>query len=170
MKYTKEFKLDCVNKYLNGIRIDNPGGCKHQTFMRKVIHWAAIYQQLGEAGLEHKKPGLSLKDKINICSRADQGETFNQIAITYGRAEAFISGIYRKYQSGGIDALKLDKRGRPPKMDKKKVELKLEGIKDSKEREKYLLKELEKAQIENEYLKKLSALVQKRMDQQQKKK
>ena len=55
-------------------------------------------------------------------------------------------------------------------MDKKKVELKLEGIKDSKEREKYLLKELEKAQIENEYLKKLSALVQKRMDQQQKKK
>lgn len=170
MKYAKEFKLDCVNKYLNGIRIDNPGGCKHYSFMRKVRDWAAIYQQLGESGLEHKKLKLSLEDKINICSRADQGESLNHIAITYGRPETFISGIYRKYQSGGIDALKLDKRGRTPKMDKKKVELKLEDIKDPKEREKYLLKELEKAQIENEYLKKLSALVQKRMDQQQRKK
>lgn len=170
MKYTKEFKLDCVNKYLNGIHIDDPGGCEHKTFMRKVTHWAAVYQQLGESGLEHKKPELSLEDKINICNRADQGEALNHIAITYGRAEPFISEIYRKYQTGGIDALKLNKRGRPLKMDKKKVELKLEDIKDPKEREKYLLKELEKAQIENEYLKKLSALVQKRMDQQQRKK
>ena len=55
-------------------------------------------------------------------------------------------------------------------MKNNKKELKLEDITDPKEREKFLLNELEKLQIENEYLKKLDALVQKRMDRQQKKK
>lgn len=170
MKYTKEFKLECVKAKLEGRQIHNNCGPDNKTFSDRVASWVRIYKKLGEAGLEHKKPKLSLNDKLEICRRALDGESLTSIADSVGRQEAYISKIYKKYLSGGIDALKLDKRGRPPKMDKKKVELKLEDIKDSKEREKYLLKELEKAQIENEYLKKLSALVQKRMDQQQKKK
>lgn len=157
-------------KYLNGERIEDPGGCGHSTFHNKVLGWVRIYKQLGEVGLEHKKPTLTYEDKLEICRRVDDGETFMSIAVSYGRQSDFISRIYKKYLSKGLDGLKSDKRGRPSKMKKDKKELKLEDIKDPNEREKFLLKEIEKLQIENEYLKKLDALVQKRMDQQQKKK
>lgn len=170
MRYTKEFKLECVMKYLNGEHIEDPGGCVHHTFHNNVLDWVRIYKQLGEVGLEHKKSALTYKDKLEICRRVEDGESFTSIAISYGRHANFISKIYKKYLSEGLDGLKSDKRGRPSKMKKDKKELKLEDIKDPHEREKFLLKEIEKLQIENEYLKKLDALVQKRMDQQQKKK
>lgn len=170
MRYTKEFKLECVKKYLNGTYIEDPEGCSHETFHNKVLNWVRIYNQLGEAGLEHNKSKLTLQDKLEICRRADEGESFNSIAVSYGRQVEFISGIYKRYLSEGFDGLKSDKRGRPKSMKNNKKELKLEDITDPKEREKFLLNELEKLQIENEYLKKLDALVQKRMDRQQKKK
>ena len=56
MRYTKEFKLECVRKYMNGEHIPDPGGCTHRTFYRNVLRWVKIFNQLGEIGLEHKKP------------------------------------------------------------------------------------------------------------------
>ncbi|MCF0106530.1 MAG: hypothetical protein HUJ53_07180 [Holdemanella sp.] len=169
MRYTKEFKLECVHKYINGEHIENPGGCTRKNFMDKLRNWVAIYNALGEAGLDHKKPKLTFEDKLEICRRVDNGEAYNQIAISYGRQESFISSIYKKYLKDGPDGLKSNKRGRPP-MKEEKSPQRLEDITDPKEREKFLMDMLEKVQIENEYLKKLNALVQKRMDQQQKKK
>lgn len=170
MRYTKEFKLECVMKYINGEKIDDPKGCTHKTFHDKVLGWYHIYTILGDAGLEHKKPPLTSENVIEICMRADRGESLTSIAYSYGRQTAFISNIYKKYLSAGLYGLKLGKRGRPQNMKKKEKVLKLEDITDPKEREKFLLKQIENLQIENEYLKKLGALVQKRMDQQQKKK
>ena len=37
MRYTKEFKLECVRKYMNGENIPDPGGCTHRTFYRNVL-------------------------------------------------------------------------------------------------------------------------------------
>ena len=39
MKYSKEFKLECVRKYMNGENIPDPGGCTHRTFYRNVLRW-----------------------------------------------------------------------------------------------------------------------------------
>ena len=33
MRYTKEFKLECVRN------IPDPGGCTHRTFYRNVLRW-----------------------------------------------------------------------------------------------------------------------------------
>ena len=54
-------------------------------------------------------------------------------------------------------------------MPKKKTEININKADEDKTREE-LLEELKLARIENEYLKKLSALVQKRKAQEQKKK
>lgn len=51
MRYTKEFKLECVRKYMNGENIPDPGGCTHRTFYRNVLRWVKIFNQLGEIGL-----------------------------------------------------------------------------------------------------------------------
>ena len=168
MRYSKEYKLECIRKYKNGEHIQDPGGCKHKTFHDKVRHWVRIYDKLGEVGLEHKKPKLTVDDKIEICNRVSNGEAINEVAISYGRQEANIAKIYKNYLQHGIDGLKSSKKkGRPPTMKEKETDIK--NLSD-KEKIKTLEEQIELQQIEIEYLKKLSALVQARKDREQQKK
>ena len=74
----------------------------------------------------------------------------------------------KKYQDKGIDGLKSLKRGKPS-MKKNDKPDSIEK-KDSDKTREELLEELEYVRAENEYLKKLSALVQERKARQQKKK
>lgn len=164
MRYTKEFKLECIRKYKAGEHIDDPGGCKHETFRDKVRMWVRIFDALGEVGLEHKKPKRHLQDKIDMIQRVLGGESINEVAISNGIQECMLSKWYKIYQEFGIDGLKLDRRGRPPKMAKKS-----KTSNETKTKEE-LEKELEYLRAENEYLKKLNALVQKRKGRQPKKK
>ena len=54
MRFTKEFKLECVRKYKAGEHIDDPGGCKHATIAKTIRTWIRIYDASGEEGLEHR--------------------------------------------------------------------------------------------------------------------
>lgn len=165
MRYTKEFKLECIGKYKNGIRINDPGGCKHDTFQNKVRMWTRIYDALGEAGMEHKKPAWTWQDKTAMIQRVFDGESIQSVAFSNGIQAASLLKWIGIYRESGIDGLKLgDKRGRPPKMANK--------IKpaDEENKKRKLERELEYLRAENEYLKKLKALVQKRKGRQSKKK
>ena len=167
MRYTKEFKLECIRKYKNGEYITDPGGCSHATFYRKLNDWIHIFDELGEAGLEHSKTMLSFEDKIRCVQRVINGESMNSIATSIGRQESQISKWYNIYLHEGFEGLKFRKKGRPPKM--KKEEKYIESL-SLEEQNEELKKRLELLEIENEYLKKLAALVQQRKGQQQKKK
>ena len=168
MRYTKEFKLECVEKYMNGNHIENPSGCAHTTFRHNVVRWVNIFKQLGEVGLEHQKPVLTVEKKYELCLRIQNGESITSAAISVGRQTANVSKWYKIYLREGISGLQsIRKRGRPPNM--KKVDKNFESL-TADEQNKKLLKQIERLEIENDYLKKLSALVQKRMDRQQKKK
>ena len=164
MRYTKQFKLECVQKYKTGEHIDDPGGCKHKTFWTKVRGWVRIYDSLGGIGLEHTKPKRTWKDKYDMIQRIIDGESISEIAYSNGIQEELLSKWYKIYQESGIDGLKLDRRGRHRKMAKKP-----KTSNETKTTEE-LEKELEYLRAENEYLKKLSALVQKRKGRQPKKK
>jgi len=169
MRYSKKFKLKCVRKYKAGEYIQDPGGCSHETFHNKVISWVKIYDSLGEVGLEHNKPKLKLEDKLIAIRRIENGESINSVAYSLGRQESSLSKWYKQYLQGGIDGLKSNSRkGRPPKV--KKESKQEEKVLTPEEEIKKLKEELEMAKLENEYLKKLAALVQTRKDQQQKKK
>lgn len=167
MRYTKEFKLECIRKYKNGEYITDPGGCSHATFHRKLNDWVHIFDELGEAGLEHSKTMLSFEDKKRCVQRVINGESMNSIATSIGRQETQISKWYNIYLHEGFEGLKFRKKGRPPKM--KKEEKYIESL-SLEEQNEELKKRLEFLEIENEYLKKLAALVQQRKGQQQKKK
>lgn len=164
MRYTKEFKLECIRKYKAGEHIDDPDGCKHDAFHNKVRIWERIFDALGETGLEHKKPKRNWQDKMNMIKRVIDGESIQSVAISNGIQVSLLSRWFKIYQESGIDGLKLDRRGRPPKMAKKS---KTSNEPKTKEE---LEKELENLRAENEYLKKLNALVQKRKGRQPKKK
>lgn len=167
MRYTKEFKLECITKHKNGERITDPGGCSHATFHRKLNSWIHIFDELGEDGLEHSKPMLSFEDKKRCVQRVINGESMYSVASSIGRQEPQVSLWYNIYLHEGFEGLKSKKKGRPPKMKKEEKDIKSLSI---EEQNVELKKRLELLKIENEYLKKLAALVQKRKAQQQKKK
>ena len=167
MKYSKEFKLECVQRYKNGDYIKDPPGVKHSSFHRRIMEWASIYDSLGEAGLEHSKPTLDINQRIELIKRVEASESYNSVALSAGVQHDLLIKWHKIYQEKGIDGLKLLKRGRPS-MAKQNKEVVNKDPKDMSRDE--LLEALEMATIENEYLKKLSALVQKRKAQEQKKK
>lgn len=167
MRYTKEFKLECIRKYKNGEHIPDPGGCTHATFRKKIRVWTHIFDKLGEVGLEHNKPKLSLEEIIECVERVINGESMSSVASSIGRQETQISTWYTIYLQRGIEGLKSMKKGRPPTMKAKEKDVESLSL---EEQNKNLKKRLELLEIENEYLKKLAALVQKRKGQQQKKK
>lgn len=164
MRFTKEFKLECIRKYKSGEHIDEPGGCKHKTFAGAVRRWVRIYDELGEVGLEHKKPKRTWEDKMNMIRRVFDGESISSVALSNGIQSDLLSKWYKIYQELGVDGLKLIRQGRSPKMTKKPKTSNGLKTKEELEKENVLLR------AENEYLKKLNALVQKRKGRQPKKK
>ena len=55
MKYSWEFKLECISKYKNGEHISTPGKRMRQKdiFMGYVRSWTNKYDDLGINGLKH---------------------------------------------------------------------------------------------------------------------
>ena len=165
MRYTKEFKLECVRKHKAGERIDCPGGCKRHTFMDTVREWVAIYDALGEIGLEHKKPKRDWKAKLEMIRRVEEGESLRSVALSNGIKHDLLSKWLKIYREAGLDGLKSSEmKGRPPKMQSKPKPKSGPKTVDELEREN------EELRAENEYLKKLSALVQGRKGRRPKRK
>ena len=167
MKYSKEFKLECVQRYKNGDYIEDPPGTKRKYFQDQVRKWTRIYDLLGEVGLQHGRPTLNTDQRIDLINRVETGETYNVVAFSAGIKPDLLIKWHKTYQELGVDGLKLLKRGNPS-MAKTNKDVAKKDPKDMSKEE--LLEALEMATIENEYLKKLSALVQKRKAQEQKKK
>ena len=164
MRYTKEFKLECIKKYKNGEFIEDPPGVKHGDFHRQIIRWLSIYDNLGDVGLNHNKPKLSVQTIVELIKRVESGESYSQVSLSAGRLPDLLIKWHKIYRQDGIDGLKSLKRGRKPMTVKKPKE-----DKEKSEFEK-LKEENEYLRAENEYLKKLNALVQKRKAQEPKKK
>lgn len=164
MRYTKEFKLECIRMHKAGKQIEHPGGCDYRTFMNKVRNWVRMYAALGEAAFEHRTTKWTWQDKMRMIERILDGESVSEVALSNGIQTTLLSIWYKIYQGSGVDGLKLDHRGRAPKMKKKPKQP------DQPKTQKDLEQELEELRAENEYLKKLSALVQKRKDRKPKKK
>ena len=166
MKYSKEFKLECVRKYMEGVYIEAPPGFRDRdNFMNMVRRWSRIYGSLGEVGLERGKPTLDVEQRLNLIQRVENGESYQSATLSAGIQTDLLIKWHKIYKESGINGLQSLKRGRP-RMDKKKPEKK----KDSEKTKEELLEELEYVRAENEYLKKLNALVQERKAREQKKK
>ena len=168
MKYTKEYKLECIRKLQAGEYIKLPPWTKQRkSFIEQVRKWERIYKTLGEAGLEHGRPTLSVGQRLELIKRVESGEAYISVACSAGIGSDLLTKWHKIYMESGIDGLQSLKKGKKPAMTKKPETCKK---KDSEKTKEELLKELEYLRAENEYLKKLDALVQKRKAREQKKK
>lgn len=168
MKYTKEFKLECVMKYKNGQRINDPPGVRHRQFQDQVRRWVRIYDSLGEIGLDHNRPTISVEDRLELFVRVENGESYTSVAASAGIISDLLIKWHNIYRQEGIKGLKSLKRGRPKMSKNPKIQKSLEQM-TPEEKNKYYEERLEYLEAENAYLKKLKALVEERQDRQRRK-
>ena len=165
MKYSWEFKLECVNKYKNGDKINFSGIPKGKdSFMSQVRIWTKNYDDLGVDGLKHSSTikDRTPQERFELVAKVLAGNSIKKVAkeahINPGQLYQWV----RKYNEKGMDGLQC-KKGRPTKQIVMKKKTKKSKLSISEQEELKLLRERnEYLEMENEYLKKLDALVSKR--------
>ena len=166
MKYSWEFKLECVSKYKNREHIATPGKRKNQrtSFMRHVREWVQNYDDLGINGLKHSSANKvwTPAKRFELVAKVLAGNSINSVARNAHINDGQLYQWVRKYNERGIDGLQC-KQGRPSGQFVMKKKTKKTKLSVSEKEELKLLRERnEYLEMENEYLKKLDALVSKR--------
>ena len=169
-KYSTEFKLEVVKYY-----IDEHHGyretAKHfnlKTGDELVKKWVKRYEEHGINGLcRNLKSSYSGDFKLNVVEYMHANHlSLKQTAFHFNLGNLNVVGKWERiYYEEGPQALYEERRGRRKNMSSKPRKNKL-----SKEVEENLIAENQRLRMENEYLKKLNALVQERIKQENKKK
>ncbi len=167
-KYSDEFKVEVVKYYEK-----NHIGCellaKHFNVPNESIvrRWIKRYEMYGIDGLIYKNTKYDGNFKISVVEYMHENHlSLNETCVKFRiNSVSNLSKWERIYYEEGPQALYEDKRGRTRKMSSKPRKKKL-----SKDVEEDLIAENQRLRMENEYLKKLNALVQERIKRESKKK
>lgn len=163
MKYSWEFKLECVSKYKSGEHIPTPGktGSQRRTFMNQVRAWAKAYEDLGIDGLKHSPANKDWtpEERFALVAKVLAGNSIKSVANNAHVGNGQLFQWVRRYNERGMGGLQC-RKGRPSMKEKKPKRPRPSA---SESEELRLLRERnEFLEMENEYLKKLDALVSKR--------
>ena len=117
-----------------------------------------------------RKYTFSESFKVNVVRHVASGNTITATALEYNLSFALVARWVRRYSEKGIEGLSNARRSRPLKDDisGKEGKKQTENVHTEKEfRE--LQRQLRHAQMENEFLKKLDALVRERIERERRK-
>ena len=161
-KYSDEFKLKVVSEYLEG----KNGGAKALAAKYGISHsqvqrWTYLYKKGGVEFLTNVQRTYSGDFKVHVVEYMHQHSmSYVQAAAHFGiQSEPTVAKWERIYYEEGIEALCEERRGRSRNMtDKKPGRPPKKNVNENED----LLKEVQRLRMENEYLKKLIALVQER--------
>ena len=166
-KYTFEEKYEAVQRVLNGMSIRDSarimGVCESQ-----VRKWFHLYENHGWEELINRGAAYDGDFKVMVVEYMHSNHlSCRSTAAYFGIREHGTVAKWERiyYEEGPESLLRCKPRGRPPKgMGKKKsVSQKKELSEATKED---LIAEVQRLRMENEYLKKLRALVQERVDRE----
>ena len=161
-KYSNEFKFQIVQEYLEG----KNGGfetlqAKYGVAYSQIRSWVYLYKTGGIEYLTNVRRTYSGDFKVHVVEYMHQ----HSMSLTLAAAHFGIQSVStvakweRIYYEEGIEALCEERRGRSKKMTgKKKGRPPKKDVNENED----LLKEVQRLRMENEYLKKLMALVQER--------
>ena len=160
-KYSYEERLEAV------LRVVEEGMSVRQsakilgTAYEHVRRWVKRYEQFGPEGLILKHGTYNGAFKVSVIEYMHKNHlSVSQAAVKFGvPGDATVGKWERIYYEEGPQGLYQDNRGRKSKMSSDKPRKK----KISKETEEDLIAEVQRLRMENEYLKKLQALVQERI-------
>ncbi len=168
-KYSNEFKLEvakyCVEEYHGYSNTAKHFNIPSET---TVLLWVRKYKEKGAEGLlKNLKSSYSGNFKKNVVEYMHENHlSATETAIKFNLANHNVVLKWERiYYEKGPQALYEERRGRNKNMSSKPKNKKL-----NKEVEEDLIAENQRLRMENEYLKKLNALVQERIKRENKKK
>ena len=151
MRYSYEFKLECVHLYKEtGTYPPTPEKVKQHSFRYKISEWVRMYDKHGPDILKHSSENRKWKseDKLVLINQYLSGKSMTSVAIDAGIDKGLLYSWIRKYEELGYNGLIESKKGRKrknPDMNKKTI-----VQRDLNETE---LEELIRLRVENEYIK-----------------
>ena len=166
-KYSYQEKLEAVIRVVEGGM-----GCKASAKIMGVSHglverWVARYRQFGPEGLLLKHGSYDGAFKVSVIEYMHKNHlSLSETAVKFGiPTEVTVGKWERIYYEEGPQGLYIERRGRNKNMSSKPKKKKI-----SNENEEDLIEEVQRLRMENEYLKKLNALVQERIKRENTKK
>ena len=165
MRYSFEFKVECVDKYRQGKWPPTPDGIKKDNFHKTIKKWARMEESLGVEALKHSNfnKEKTIEEKLELISRVLAGESFKSVAYSAGLETSVLRNWVSKYRLDGYNGLIKKKKGRPCKGESMKKENSPLPLTES-ERE-----ELIRLRAENEYIKAENEVIKKRIALRQEK-
>jgi transposase len=158
-KFTAEDKLQAVKCYLNGNKSSNEIAKSMGTDHKALLKWVKQYEHNGDEAFIKPYTNYTQQFKLDVLNfMIENGASLNETAAIFKIPAPSTISLWRKqFKTQGIDALQSKKKGRPSMKKESNQHPKQPPVEGSREALEARIKQLE---MENEYLKKLNALVQ----------
>ncbi len=159
VKYSYELKLQAVLAYLDGKESMRAIAKRFNISKTPLLNWIALYKENGVQGLIPNYTNYDIQFKMDVLNYMSEfGASLTQTAAVYNiPSPSTIHQWQRQVDFSGVDALLPKKKGRPSMKKETNKQPKQAPVEGSPEALQARIKQLE---MENEYLKKLNALVQ----------
>ena len=152
MRYSYEFKLQCVDYYRKyGTIPDVPDGVSRYTFQHHVREWVRLEDAQGTEVLKHKNFNKvwSAEDKLELVQRVLAGNPRKSVALNAGISSGMLYQWLRNYKIYGYNGLISKQKGRKSKNpDMRKI-----GTRKPPKPNESEYEELIRLRAENEYMK-----------------
>ena len=158
-KYTAEEKLQAALRYLEGKESSREIAKSIGTDHKAILNWTKQYEHNGVGAFIKSYTNYTAQFKLDVLNfMIEHGTSLMETAAIFGVAAPTSIGHWRKqFETKGFDALQSKKKGRPSMKKETNKQPKQTPVEGSPEALQARIKQLE---MENEYLKKLNALVQ----------
>ena len=157
MKYTFEFKTNCVELYKQGKWPGTPEGITAGAFHKEIKDWVKVSDANGVQALKHKHHNKvwTSEEKYKLVAKVLAGNSFRSVALNAGINAGMLHVWVRKYKMDGYEGLATTRKGRSPKESPMKKPSKPSDLTESEREELIRLRE------ENEYLRTEQAVIKK---------
>lgn len=158
--YSTELKLEIVQRYLQGNTSISKLAEEYHVHQSDIQKWRDAYLEHGVEGLNIKPKSYSGDFKVSVVEYMyNTGSSLRKTAAHFNiPCRNSITNWERIYYEEGKEALYVERRGRASKMGIKKPREPKKNVNENED----LLEEVQRLRMENEYLKKLNALIQER--------
>lgn len=160
MRYSYEYKLECIEMYRRGEWPETPEGIKDaKNFHRMILKWVHIEESCGPEALKHKNlnKDWTAEQRLELVMQVLTGRSNIEVASSHGIPDGMLYRWVQKYKIMGYNGLVSMKKGKPPKEPTMKKRVDPVPLTES-ERE-----ELIRLRAENEYIKAENEVIKKRI-------
>jgi transposase len=158
-KFTKDQKLEAITRYQNGSESIKEIAKSLGTSWAIVANWIKQVDYHGLAAFEKSYTSYTPQFKMDVLNyMQENGVSSYEAAVIFKiPSPGMIRNWRTQLEKGGLDALFSKKKGRPSMKKETNKQPKQAPVEGSPEA---LQAEIDRLRMENEYLKKLNALVQ----------